>query len=235
MKTCSRCKQERSLEEFYRSLASKDGLQNMCKLCNQELGNTPEYREAAKRRYDLKRDLILKKQRDGYHSGKYLYPATRQKWAKENGKKYRMQHTEEISQRNKLWKKKNPDQVKINRRKYEQNPWVKIRQRLRRRILYALRVARVQKRNSTLELTGCSAQELQKYIASKFQPGMTWDALMRGQIHIDHIRPCSSFDLTNLEQQKKCFHYTNLQPLWAKDNIMKSNKYQPEERLLIAA
>jgi hypothetical protein len=43
--------------------------------------------------------------------------------------------------------------------------------------------------------------------------------------HVDHIVPCSAFDLTNIEEQKKCFHYTNLQPLWAKDNLSKGNKF----------
>ena len=47
--------------------------------------------------------------------------------------------------------------------------------------------------------------------------------------HIDHIRPCASFDLTDPEQQKQCFHYTNLQPLWAEDNLRKSDKWEEDD------
>ena len=53
---------------------------------------------------------------------------------------------------------------------------------------------------------------------------MTWDKVGK-EIHIDHIKPCAKFDLTKKEEQEKCFHYTNLQPLWACDNLMKGSKY----------
>ena len=53
---------------------------------------------------------------------------------------------------------------------------------------------------------------------------MTWKNYGRNGWHIDHILPCSSFDLTDPEQRRKCFHYTNLQPLWEIDNIRKSDK-----------
>ncbi len=53
---------------------------------------------------------------------------------------------------------------------------------------------------------------------------MTWDNY--GEWHIDHIKPCALFDFTKEEQQRECFHYTNLQPLWAKDNMRKSDKYE---------
>jgi HNH endonuclease. len=56
---------------------------------------------------------------------------------------------------------------------------------------------------------------------------MSWDNYGRDGWHIDHIRPCASFDLTDPEQQRQCFHYTNLQPLWAADNIRKGAKWQP--------
>ena len=54
---------------------------------------------------------------------------------------------------------------------------------------------------------------------------MTWDDLLKGKIHIDHIIPISYFDLEKIEEQQKCFHYTNLQPLWAEENIRKNRKY----------
>jgi hypothetical protein len=80
------------------------------------------------------------------------------------------------------------------------------------------------KTKKTLELLGCSWQEARDHIQSQFKEGMTWENHGFYGWHIDHIIPCSSFDLTDLEQQKKCFHYTNLQPLWWKDNISKGSK-----------
>ena len=63
-----------------------------------------------------------------------------------------------------------------------------------------------------------------KYLERKFQPGMTWRNQSRFGWHIDHIKPCSKFDLSDPIQQKICFNYKNLQPLWAEENIRKSNK-----------
>lgn len=88
-----------------------------------------------------------------------------------------------------------------------------------------LYMAVAQKKGKTMELTGCSKYELLEHLGSQFTESMTWENY--GQWHIDHIRPCASFDLTDLEQQKICFHWTNLQPLWATDNIKKGSKYDP--------
>ncbi len=70
---------------------------------------------------------------------------------------------------------------------------------------------------------GCSISYYKDYLESKFQEGMTWKNYGVNGWHIDHIIPCSAFDLTDPEEVKKCFHYTNTQPLWAKDNRKKSN------------
>ena len=78
------------------------------------------------------------------------------------------------------------------------------------------------KHGTTIKLLGCNINELRFYLEGKFIDGMSWDNY--GEWHIDHIRPCASFDLTDPEQQKKCFHYTNLQPLWAEDNLSKGDK-----------
>ena len=75
----------------------------------------------------------------------------------------------------------------------------------------------------TFKLLGCSTKDWKIYLESKFVNGMNWDNY--GEWHIDHIIPCAAFDLTKPENQKKCFHYSNTQPLWAKDNLRKGDKY----------
>ena len=71
---------------------------------------------------------------------------------------------------------------------------------------------------------GCSIDEFRVHMESKFQLGMSWDNWGRKTWHIDHIRPISSFDLSDRDQLLEACHYTNLQPLWAKDNMMKSSR-----------
>jgi len=83
------------------------------------------------------------------------------------------------------------------------------------------RIYNVLKRHSKLYsiflLLGCSLKTLKQHLENQFKPGMTWEN--HGKWHIDHIRPCASFDLSKPEEQKKCFHYTNLRPLWAEENL----------------
>jgi hypothetical protein len=67
-------------------------------------------------------------------------------------------------------------------------------------------------------------ERLKKHLESLFEEGMTWENWNREGWHIDHIKPLSSFDLRKEEEQRKAMHYTNLQPLWAEENIKKGNK-----------
>jgi len=120
--------------------------------------------------------------------------------------------------------KKYRETHKIERSKYCKNRrTVDIKFRilcyLRSRIGSALK--RNSKITSTVELLSCSVDKLKKHLESQFKSGMTWNNY--GKWHIDHIRPCASFDLSKAEEQKKCFNYKNLQPLWAKDNLEKSD------------
>ena len=94
---------------------------------------------------------------------------------------------------------------------------------LRSRLGSALKRKNIEKGFSTMDLTGCQLSFLRGYIEAKFTEGMTWEKVGK-EIHIDHIKPCCSFDLTKEEEQKKCFHYSNLQPLWARDNLVKGGK-----------
>jgi hypothetical protein len=101
------------------------------------------------------------------------------------------------------------------------NPDVKLRDSLRRRLNNALK--NTQKVGSAVDDLGCSISELRLYLESKFLPGMGWDNYGLRGWHIDHIEPLSKFDLQDPEQLKKACHYTNLQPMWAQDNLKKSN------------
>jgi len=89
---------------------------------------------------------------------------------------------------------------------------------LRCRLFAALRKQKTNKDIKTLELLGCTIEDFVQYIERQWLPGMNWENHTSNGWHIDHIKPCNTFDLTNIEEQRKCFHYTNLRPLWSFDN-----------------
>lgn len=126
--------------------------------------------------------------------------------------------------------------LKAKRKLYEvrdkKNPQFIIKQHLRSRLSSLIRLAKAKKYSSSTKLVGCDLLTLVKHIERQFKKGMSWDN--HGKWHLDHKVPCNSFDLTNLEEQKICFHYTNLQPLWAKDNIRKKDKIEQPIQLRIA-
>ena len=93
---------------------------------------------------------------------------------------------------------------------------------MRTRLRLAMIAQITWKKGKTLELLGCSIPELKIHLEKQFKNGMNWDNY--GKWHIDHIIPLSKFDLFNIKEQKKACYYTNLQPLWAKDNLKKGNK-----------
>jgi len=141
---------------------------------------------------------------------------------KSRGKLYRAVNKDKIITRIKNWQKINKD--KINRRqtiyrrkKLKTDVQFKLACRLRNRIWDSL------KSGSAVKDLGCTIDELKTYLESKFQTGMTWDNWSKDGWHIDHIKPLASFDLSDRKQLLEACHYTNLQPLWAKDNLAKSD------------
>jgi len=145
-------------------------------------------------------------------------------------RRYHVRHRAEILQRTRCWQESHRDRRNQNNRNWmaaqqETNTQWRVRKNLATRIWWALR-AKVCGSKSVLKLLGCSVEELRAHLQNQFLPGMSWDNY--GEWHIDHIRPCASFDLTDLAQQRECFNFKNLQPLWAKDNLSKGAKYAPK-------
>lgn len=121
-------------------------------------------------------------------------------------------------------------------KRYHTDLEYQIKRRLRTRLRKAVLAVGTSKRASSKDLLGCSLDEFRVYLEGKFTKGMTWDLLKQGLIHIDHIIPCAAFDLTKEEEQRKCFHYTNLQPLWALDNLIKGDSLNhPSQKAEVAA
>lgn len=114
---------------------------------------------------------------------------------------------------------------KWHREKYYRNKKLKsnyfFTRKIATRIYMALKRGGGIKSIKTSDAIGCSVTFLKNHLESKFRDGMNWDNYGKFGWHIDHIKPCASFDLSDQEQQNKCFHYTNLQPLWRSENLSK--------------
>jgi len=123
-------------------------------------------------------------------------------------KRYVETHREYVNKRRKMW--------------LDTRPHFKLRTNLARRIHSVLKGNN--KSKNSLALLGCSTKEYKAYLESKFKPGMSWNNYNKHGWHVDHIIPCVSFDLTKPEEQAKCFHYSNTQPLWANENYSKGGK-----------
>lgn len=137
---------------------------------------------------------------------------------------YRLRHLEDCVERDCAYRQKNKAKLREYYRvrqafRLKSDVSFRLLQRLRNRIWDALKGR--SKEKSLKCLLGCTLTELISHLEIRFEPGMSWENYGLHGWHIDHIRPCASFDLTDPEQQKACFHYTNLQPLWAKDNLRK--------------
>lgn len=208
MKICTKCNIEKDLSDFTNNKTKKDGKCVYCRSCYA---------------------IINKKWRE---NNKDADKKIHNKWKSNNPDRVRKsrlksyyKHKEKINKYAREYKKKNKDTLKVKNRqyvmkKYHEDINFRLKVLLRGRLWKV--ITRNSKKSSSLSLLGCTIEDLKSHLEKQFTKGMTWENY--GKWHIDHIKPCSSFDLTNLEQQKICFHYTNLQPLWAKDNIKKSDK-----------
>jgi hypothetical protein len=208
MKYCIKCDTNKEDLNFYINKKSKDGLYTYCKECHNLLKKSNYVINIERNKnYYQKNKLLLK--------NKYNY-------VKKCSKRI---YTEDMAIKRKEYYIKNKEKIITQNSKYKRNrkkfdiPY-KISDNLRTRLYLAIKNG--QKTGSAIRDLGCSIEELKIYLESKFHPNMTWDNY--GKWHIDHVKPLSKFNLIDFEELKKACHYTNLQPLWAIDNLKKGNK-----------
>ena len=223
-------------------LANKDKISKRNK--EHRLKNIDKYKERDKNRYLKNKDRLLEQMKK-YHkeyyskeenikkrkerSSKSYYknkhnPETIERRRK-NAKAYRDRNSEKLNKLSRKYYKENRERlIEQKLEYYANNENACIAKKLRENIRTKFRSQNQRKNRSTMELLGVSILHASKHLEKKFQPGMSWDN--HGEWHIDHIIPCASFDLTKPSEQKKCFHYTNLQPLWARENLKKGARLE---------
>ena len=209
-KTCTKCGEKKHLSEFHKRENAKDGVRNDCMSCrrdynrNYRKGNQSNLLMYDRKRYRDNREDRLSRQKEYYKANK------------DKIKKYRETNKESLMKQRRAYCKKR----RVKDAEY------RIISNLRSRMGRVVKGKR--KADTTKKLIGCTTKKLKVHLEKQFTDGMSWDNYGRHGWHIDHIIPCASFDMLDPEQQKKCFHYTNLQPLWAKDNIKKGDKFPHE-------
>ena len=215
MKYCSRCKVLKELYNFGKDNGKKDGLVCHCKECSKA----------------IRKENAIKIKQFGA-----IYRASHKEEAAKYSKTYRKNNNSALRLKKKEYYQKNrvkllgemnkyrkENQEKINnyrRQRRKIDPSFRMAELLRTRINKLIR--RGHKPGSPVRDLGCSLDELKSYLESKFLQGMSWDNY--GEWHIDHIILLASFNLEDREQFLKACHYTNLQPLWAIDNLRKGDR-----------
>ena len=175
--------------------------------------------QRAKAYYQEHRDKVLKQRkvfRDSLSS-------EAKKGMRDYARQWYSKNFEKERERRKIYRENNKDRFKLYYERYEaKNPHSRFGRLLRHRVRISLKAQDLRKNEKLVKLLGASAKEVRKYIQSKFLPKMSWDNY--GKWHIDHIIPLKNFDLSKPQERYKAFHFTNLQPLLALDNLRKGSK-----------
>lgn len=217
MKYCKQCDTDKLLIEFHLDKTSHDGLSSRCKKCKQQYNKSNKYiisqyhkehynknKDKHKCRmeewYYKNRDKNIEYHKNHYYQDKEKHAAICKRWR--DNKFPRIELTEEELR------------IKYNRRKIETKLRSLVKEAIKRQL----------KKSKATIILGCTISECRQHIESKFTPEMNWNNY--GYIwEIDHIVGCRTFDLFNIEQQKQCFYYINLQPLFKTTKIAESFGY----------
>ena len=242
-KICAMCNENKEYSLYHKK--TKNGrvtVQSKCKECtskyrkqrywtNHEVELAKMTKSRLKPENVQQRKEYYQKNKPDYQKRHYnlMSDAEKRKHRRERGRQYEKENAKIISEKRKIHNKK--PEVKERKKKIhlvrkETDIQYNIKRRLRCRLRHVVKYLgdKKYKLKSAIDLLGCDMEFFNTYIESKFTDGMCWERL--SEIDIDHIKPCVKFDLTLLEEQKKCFHWSNLQPLWHLDNLVKGRSYK---------
>ena len=206
-KQCCRCKEWMDVKKFSKNPRAWDTLLARCKDCDSK-----RVKNSLKKPENKKRRQSYEKKYNRSKAGRNRYKRYRES---EHGK-------EQKRQDKRKWRNRNKHKLE----------W-KLRQYMSSRAWEIYFKSKKTKNISTMKMFGCNILKLHCHLESRFQEYMTTENHGRKGWHIDHIVPCKAWDLSSPIEQRVCFWYKNLQPLWAKDNIEKNDKYKEEDKKLL--
>lgn len=226
-RVCKKCNELKDLTEFCKDKACNLGYSGTCKACRNiywkdwVVKNPDKFKTVQKKSYEKNKDKRL-----AFHS---KYRKRNREWISE--KRIKAKHRDYEGYKNyfKKYKNENRERLIPYRREYTRykrktDITFRIKNSLRAEIQRTLRRVNTTKKDRVIELVGCSLSFLKNYLEERFLPTMTWENYGK-YWHIDHIIPCSKFNLTKREEQLKCFNYKNLQPLFAITQIIDGIEY----------
>jgi len=220
MKECFRCKILKNESDFHKDKNRSDGLFSYCKNCVLE----------KQKKYNAENRLKIKEYRKVYNKKNAVIIA-------ENIKEYYTKNKSVILTQCRDYRELNPKKIKDRQKKYYENnkeeiikktseyrnirlktdSLFRLKKIIRTRVTNSIKIKGYTKKSKTFEILGCDYEFFRNYIETQFKKGMTWN-----NIHLDHIKPLSTAKTE--KEVLELNHYTNFQPLFAKDNLKKSNK-----------
>lgn len=219
-KVCTKCQARKSAESFPVESRRKNGRLSQCKDCINAFnrGWRKAHPEKAHDYSKAWREANPEKNK-ARTTLRNLLPSER-----ERKSEWRKKNPEYCTRKSREWARKNRALIiQRDTERKRRDPGYYMRRILSSRLCQSLKSRGLRKRKTTMQLLGCTIPELKAHIASRFRDGMSWDN--RGtHWHVDHIIPCCKFDLTDEEEQKKCFHFSNLQPLLVHENLAKGGR-----------
>lgn len=230
---CGKCKAFKPLNIFGYSKSTWDNLRPTCKECLHEYNE-----EVAESRTEYNKQYwkdTMEKQKE--KSKKWREENSEK--VKENMKRWLEENAEYKKQKDREYKEAHKEAYKENHRKWrlehyqkmkEENGPEFIQHKIKSNIGRRIREILGQKKSERCaDYVGCSLEDLRSHIEKTFVEGMTWDNY-GSEWHIDHKIPCAAFDMDDSLEQRACWHYTNLQALWARDNIIKKDKFFEQDK-----
>ncbi len=208
-KVCTKCGLDKNKKTEYHFSKNPIGIQSVCKACK-IIEHTINRDKVKQKYYNNMNDPIIKEK---------IRKIKRKSWRKNRQRE--IEYKKEYEKRPEVIERRR----KIHHDRKKNDLHYAISKRLRGRVRDCLKslIGGHYKHKQSLVMLGCDIPFFKSYIESKFELGMNWERF--AYIHLDHIKPCCQFDLTKPEDQLACFNYTNIQPLWEIDNLVKSYMY----------